>query len=658
MIIMVNTLLLIFFAFSTVMKAQDPLGNDISGDNQVGTVETKLSKPIVVRVVDSSGKGESGIPVVFTILEEPKENIISNNFARISRDIVKTDINGYAMTELIFGKEPGNYYMLAEAEGESLIYKEIALKKNWIVLFIFSLFGGLGLFIFGLNYGSKGLIRAAGAKMRDFLFSLTRNRFIAVLVGIVVTVVFGSSTASSILLVKFASSGIIMLEQALAVLMGINVGTTITVQILAFKVLDYAILIVGIGFFLMHLFPKLRNIGQAIFGLGLLFFSLRIMSIATGNLKYLPNFNQLIASLAQYPIIGIVIAGLIAFLLRSSAATIGIVLILAFDSLIEFRQAVPLILGANLGTTISALISANNIEGRRVAFGHLLFNTVAIVIIVPFIKYVPVIMSAIGGDIPRQIANLHTLFNMFTALIFLPFVYPFAKLLKSLVRETKKELLRMHHLDPAFLSAPAIALGQAAREIQSMADITIKMLEDTMHVFKNRDNVLRKNIIETDDEVDALEETITPYLIKISEGEMNSRQSNFHRALMNAVNEIENIGDVISKKLMVYAKKQIDTGFVFSQEGFSQIEKMHGFALATFRTAIDALAMRDKNLATEGVAQRDRGYELAQQLNELHLDRLRRGLKKSLETSTIHMDIISDLERINFHATVIAAGLL
>lgn len=655
---MSSTLLLIFFTLGTLIKAQDPLGNDISGDIQVGSVEKTLKNPIVVRAIDSLSKPQSNIQVKFSILEEPKENIISNEFASLSQKLVKTDNDGYAMTEFTFGNTNGNYYILVEAQGESLIFKEIALEKNWLLFLIFSVFGGLGVFIFGLNYGSKGLIRAAGAKMRDLLFSLTRNRFMALLIGIIVTVIFGSSTASSILLVRFASSGIILLEQAIGVLMGINIGTTITVQILAFKILDYAILIVGIGFFVMHLFPKFRNIGQAIFGLGLLFFSLRLMSIATSNLKYLPDFNVAIASLANYPVLGIIIAAFLAFLLRSSAATIGIVLILSFDSLIEFRQAIPLILGANLGTTISALISANTVDGRRVAFGHLLFNSIAIIIIFPFIKFVPVVLGVIGGDIPRQIANLHTFFNIFTAVIFLPLTYPFAKILKSIVKETRRERLRVHHLDSAFFSAPAIALGQAAREILYMADITIKMMENSMEVFQNRDNDLRKKIIETDDEVDSLEETITPYLTRISEGEMDGKLSSFHSALLNAVNEIEHIGDVISKNLMAYAKKQIDTGFVFSKEGFVQIEKYHQFALTTLRTAIDALATRDKELAKEAADRKDLGYKMAKEFNELHLDRLRRGLKQSLETSTIHVDLISDLERINFHASVIGEGLL
>jgi len=655
----VNTpFLLIFLTFSTIIKAHDPLGNDISGNGQVGIVEKMFPKPLLVRVIDSLGAPQVNTLVKFTILEEPKENIISNKYASLTDSLVVTDHDGFARTMLRLGGVKGDYYILAEAKGESLIFKEIGLEENWLLFLIFSLFGGLGVFIFGLNYGSKGLIRASGAKIRDLLFTLTKNRLIAVLVGIMATVILGSSTASSILLVRFASSGLILLNQALSLLLGFGVGTTIVVQIIAFRLLDYGILIVGIGFFLMHLVPKFRNTGQAIFGLGLLFFSLKLMSLVTSNLKFLPAFDTLIAGLADYPILGIMIAALIAFLLRSSAAIIGIVLILSFDSLITLNQAIPLVLGANLGTTFSAFFAANTVDGRRVAYAHLLFNLIAVIIFIPFIKFIPPIISFIGGDAARQIANFHTAFNIFTAILFLPLISPFAKFLKSIIKETKTDILRMRRLDPAFLSTPAIALGQAAREILYMADITIKMFEESMKVFQTRDNSLRKKVIEADDQVDELEESITLYLTKISEGEMDTSLSHYHRALLSAAAEIEHIGDVISKNLMTYAKKQISSGLVFSDEGFSQIGKLHEFCLTTLRMAIDGLTTKDEKLIKEAADRRELGYKMAKEFNEFHLARLKRGLKESVETSTIHLDIISDLDRINFHAAEIAEGLL
>jgi len=653
-----GVLLLIFFSLNLMVKAKDPLGSDISGDCQIGVVEQILKKPLVVRLTDSRGKPQANVMVKFSILEEPKENIISNRRAKPNPEIVRTNPDGYAMTELQFGKTKGNYYILAEAQNEMLIFKEVALDKNWVLVILFSIIGGLGLFIFGMNYGSKGLVRAAGAKLRDLLFYLTKNRIMSLLIGILGTFILGSSTATSILLVRFASNGLINLFQALGVLLGADIGTTIAVQILAFNILDYAILIVGIGFFLMHLFPGFRNLGQAIFGLGLLFFSLRIMSLAAANLRYVPSFTTAIAYLSNYPILGIIVAGMVAFLLHSSAATIGIILILSFDALIDLPQAIPLILGANLGTVFSAMLAADRVDGRRVAFAHLTFKLLTIIIIFPFFSYIPRLINLIGGDTARQIANFHTVFNLFSAAIFLPLLRPVESFLQSSIKETKREILRIKRLDPAFLSTPAIALGQAKREILNMADIVIKMLDDSIGVFENKDNTLRKKIIETDDEVDKLEETITPYLTKISEEEIDSSLSYYHGSLLGAVTELEHIGDVVSKNLMVYAKKQISQGLVFSEEGFNEIKEMHKFVLRTLRISVDALTTDNKVLAREAVERKELGYNKSKDFNARHLNRLRRGLKESLDTSTIHLDLISDLERINFHASVIAEGML
>jgi len=653
-----STVSSIFFIVSVLLKAQDPFGNDISGDNQIGEVAGALKKPIAVRVIDNSGIPKSHATVVFSILDEPKENTVLKQFAKLESDTVITNIDGYAMTRLRFGGSKGHYCIIAQSQNQSVLFNAMALDKNWFLFFLFSIFGGLALFVFGVNYGSKGLIREMGPKMRDIIFSLTANRFTALLMGILVTAIFGSSTATAVLLVRFASSGIVTLNQALGILLGADIGTTITVQILAFNILSYAILIVGVGIFLKQLFPRLRNLGQFIFGLGLLFFSLQIMSNGASNLKYLPNFNGVINSLGSNSILGIITGAIVALVLHSSAATIGVLLILGFGSLISLSAAIPLVLGANLGATVSSLFAADTVDGRRVAFGHFIFKLTTIIILFPFLAYIPKIVNRFGGDTARQIANLHTLFNIFTAIIFLPLFNLVTAFLKSSVRETKKELLKIKRLDPLFLTTPLIALGQATREILQMADIVIKMLEDTIKVFENKDNNLRKKIIQTDDEIDAFEEAITPYLTKINHEEMDNRLSRLHSSLLHTVASLEHIGDIISKSLMSYAKKQIDSGFAFSTEGFSEIKEFHNFVLTTLRISTNGLATRNKKLVTETVARRAIGYSKAKGYEAHHLFRLTQGLKESLETSTVHLDIINDLERINFHASEIGKVIL
>lgn len=655
---MSNVVLSVFFVFNIFIKAHDPLGNDVSGDRQIGEVNIFLKKPLAVRVLDETYKPISNATVVFAVLNEPDENLILKKFTGLESDTVKTDVDGYAMTRLRFGGGKGNYYILAQYNSESLIFNLIALEKNWFLFLLCSLLGGLALFVFGLNYGSKGLIRSAGYKMRDLLFSLTTNRFSALITGIIVTIILGSSTATAVLLVRFVSTGIIGLLPALGVILGADIGTSITVQILAFNILNYAILIVAIGVFLRLLFPDLRNIAQFILGIGLLFFALKIMSSAAGNLKYLPNFYAIVNSLGNYPVIGILIGSLVAFVFHSSAATIGVVLILSFESLITLPAALPLVLGANLGTTFSTLLASDTANGRQVAFGHFIFKLSTIVIFLPFLVYIGKLISCLGGDVARQVANFHTIFNICTAIIFGPLLNQISLLLKSIIKETKKELLRIKRLDPAFLITPAIALGQATKEILYMADTTIKMLEDSIKVFGNKDIVLRKKIIETDDEIDAMEEAITPYLSQISQEEMDDKLSRLHKGLLSAVSNLEHIGDIISKSLMNYAKKQIDSGLVFSTEGFSQLKEFHAFVLISLRMAVNSLATHDKKLASEAVKRHEIALHKAKEYEVDHLARLSRGLKESLETSTIHLDIISDLERINFHASEVGKTIL
>ncbi len=653
-----NCLHILFLLSSILLKAQDPLGNDISGDNQLGEVNTFLKKPIVVRVCDENQRGKSGAIVIFSILAEPEENGVSGRFAKLENDTVITDKDGYAMTKVRLGGGKGNYYILAKHNNESIIFTQIALEKEWLLSLIFSMIGGLALFIFGLNYGSKGLVRGLGGKMRDLLFSLTTNRLIAVLTGIVVTIILGSSTAASVLLVRFAGHGFINLVSALGVMLGADIGTTIAVQILAFNIMDYAIIIVAVGVFLRLLFPDLRNIAQFIFGIGLLFFSLKIMSGATVNLRYMPGFYSAIDYLRDFPVIGILLGAVLAFIFHSSAAVIGIILVLAFKSLISISSALPIVLGANLGTTFFTLFISDTTDGRRVVFGNFIFKLTSVIIFLPFLNYVIDLLKLVGGDLPRQIANFHTFFNVCVTLIFLPLLDTVSRFLTNVIRPSKEDILRARRLDPAFLQTPSIALGQATKEVLQMADTTIKMLEESIKVFENNDIVLRKKIIETDDEIDAVEELVTPYISRLSQEEMDDTANKMQLRLLSVVTELEHIGDIISKNLMTYAKKQIDSGLTFSHEGLSEIKDFHSFVLTTLRMAINSLATRDKKLANETVKRRALGLEQARKLEVSHLLRLSKGLKESLETSTIHLDIISDLERINFHATEIGRAVL
>jgi len=639
--------------FCALLRAQDPLGNDISGNNQVGIVEQFLKAPIVVRVTSENGQEIQNALVIFSILQEPQKNNISSQFAIIEAETVYTDQDGYAKTRIKLGSVRGDYYIVATYNNDLLTFHFIALEKNWLLIMVLYIIGGLALFIFGLNYGSKGLIRGTGSKTRDLLFNLTTNRFFALISGFIATIIFGSCTATASLLIKFASAGIVSLLPALAVMLGANIGATISVQLLAFNIMNYALLILAIGVFLRILFPNLRNIAQFIFGFGLLFFSLEIMSNGVVNIKYLTGFYSLMNHLNQNLFLGVLLGALFSFIFRSSTAVIGFILVLSFESVISLQTAFSLVLGANLGATLFPFFIADTAHGRRIVVGNFLFKLVALIICLSLIGYFEKFLNFLGGDTARQVANFHTIFNLFTALIFLILLDPAGNILKFLVVETKKGILKSDRLDPSFLDAPAIGLGQALKEILYMADKTIKMLEDAIKVYEKKDIVLRKETIQADDEIDTIEETVTSYLSKLNPEEMDEDLRTMQVGFLTTTAELEHVGDIISKNLMNYAKKQIDEGMGFSTEGFSEIKEFHNFVLNTLRMAISSLTTRDKNLVQEVLKRRETAINMAKKFEVKHLERLHRGLKESLETSTIHLDILSDLERINFHATEI-----
>lgn len=635
---------------------------DLSGDGQVQEVLTKLKKPLGVQVQNQKGIPLANQTVTFAILAEPKENIFTRKQASLSVQTVKTDNRGYAETNLTLGGTPGEYRILAKSGDSEYIFSLTALQQRWYLIVIFGLVGGLCFFLFGLYYGSKGLRRLAGGGLREIVFNLTRHRIFGVGIGMLVTTIFQSSTATSVLLISFASTGLIGLTQALAVILGADIGTTFTAQILAFKLFDYALFIIIAGFVLMNTYKKIKDIGQTIFGFGLVFFAIKMVFDVSAPLKYFPGFTSTVISFGNYPILGIIISMIFTFLVHSSAATIGIAVGLAFSGLIGLKAAIPIILGANLGTSFSPLFASlkASLEARRVAIGHTLFKLLIVIVLLPFINHLTNLISHTTTFLPRQIANAHTLINIFACIIFLPFLKPYECFLKKLMpdRLASKYKTTPLYLDPTILDTPAMALAQAHREVLHMGDLVLEMYQKSLAVFLINDKEGRKVVASSDDQVDILEKNITRYLTQISSSEIPAELSKRNVALLYITNDLEHIGDIVSKALMSYTKKKIDNSLQFSDEGLKEISEFHQEVYNTLRKALAALSAWDKNIAQEVITRREFGNVRLQELHNHHLQRLRAGLKESIDTSTIHLDFINDLERINFHSAKIGLSVL
>ncbi len=515
-----------------------------------------------------------------------------------------------------------------------------------------SLSGGVLLLLYGIKLLNDGLQNAAGSKIRSLLRSLTSNRLSAVGGGALITGLIQSSSATSVMLVGFVSAGLMSFRQTLAVILGADIGATLTVQLIAFHITDYAVLLIGVGL-VFTLFARrtfARNVGQGALGFGFVVLSLKIMTEAMAPFQNNDLFRQVFVALTETPFVGIILSAAITGLIHSSAATMGIALVLASSGLISINAALYIMFGANIGTCATALIASlrSPVEARRVAWAHVFFKVLGVLLFLPFLTPFQTLVTATTPDLSRQIANAHTLFNVIMAVCFLPFTGLFAKLITKLVPEKDEEKkFGPLYLDEHVLSTPAIALGQATREVLRASDIVREMFTGVIKVFQQDDPAAITEIKDKDNMIDLLDRHIRLYLTRLSSSRLTESQSRRNVAVLETSRNLENIGDIIDRNLMPLAEKRISKGITFSQEGMEQINMFHRRILENFDTAISAFATHDRDLADRVLRNKEELGIMERELVQAHLDRLRKGLRESIETSHVHLDIIGNLARIN-----------
>jgi phosphate:Na+ symporter len=522
------------------------------------------------------------------------------------------------------------------------------------------LFGGMALLLYGMQHTGDGLQRLAGARLRQIVAHLTANRVAALLTGAGVTALIQSSTATTIMLIGFVQAGLLTLHQAMGIILGADIGTTFTVQLLAFKIYDYALLLVGIGFAATFLGKRrfFKDLGHAVLGFGLIFLGLKLMIEGMAPLKDNALLAQVLLAFAETPILGVAAAAIFAALVASSAATIGLAIALASHGLLTLPGAVPLVLGANVGTCVTALAASvgSSTEARRVGVAHISFKLLGVVVVLPVLAPFIHLVAASAADPARQIANAHTFFNVGISLLFLPFQHLAARLITSAVpdRPEEEQRFRTRYLDERFIDQPSLALGQATREALRMADIVQGMLRDAATVFRTGSQELLEDVERRDDQVDYLEREIKLYLTRLDRKTMNEDFARREIALLGFIGNLENIGDIIDKNLMELARKKLYQGRRFSEPGEAELMDFHGQVSKNLERAVVAFATGDRALAHEVLdEQRPAIRQRERELRQSHLDRLRAGLAESLETSEIHLDVLTNLKRVNSHITAL-----
>ena len=453
---------------------------------------------------------------------------------------------------------------------------EAATEVDWLKLGM-GLFGGLAMFLFGMDQMSDGLKSAAGDTLKDLLARLTKNRFMGAITGALVTAVLNSSSVTTVLVVGFISAGFMTLAQSVGVIMGANIGSTFTAQIVAFNVTQYALILVAVGFSMLFVSKKdkTRYYGAMIMGLGLVFYGMGVMGEAMNPLRTYEPFLDLMVKM-ESPLLGILVGAVFTGLVQSSAATTGIAIVMAAEGLISLPAGIALAFGSNIGTCVTAVLAAMGkpVEAVRAAMIHILFNVFGVLLWVMFIPQLAEFVAAISpaspeltgkarmaAEVPRQIANAHTVFNVANTIIFIGFTTFFARLAEILVpAKVKKEkiIIEPKFLDKEVLQMPALALEQVRFEIGHMGGILVSMFASLRDAMQKNDVHLIEKAQKMDDQIDILHEKILEYLSELRQQSLTDEQSDIFRTLMSATINLEQLADVIETELAMIGRTLID----------------------------------------------------------------------------------------------------
>ncbi len=529
---------------------------------------------------------------------------------------------------------------------------------------VFSLIGGMGLLLYGMYIMSEGLQKIAGNKLRNILSTLTQNKLVGMLVGAVVTIVFQSSTATTVILVGLTSAGIITLKQTLAVILGADIGTTVTAQLIALKVTEIALPIVGIGatviFFVKR--EKYKRIGQVLIGFGLLFLGLKIMADAMYPLRENPYFAEVLMQMSDRPLLALIIAAIFTFLVHSSAATIGIIMVLAMQGLVSINSAIYLLFGANIGTSFTAVLSSlgSSRESQRVATAHLLFKVVGVLIFMPFVHPFAQLVTWITPNSPGfQVANVHTIFNIVIAFMFVPFTSQFAKVLEFIVPEkpSPNGEVKPKFLDDSLITTPSIAIGLATKEIMRISDKIYYMYSRTDEMFKKYDPQIVEEALQKEDQVDILSEETNKYLTKVMRQSISRDEFNRCMGLVHILKDYEHIGDVMEKNIVYLAESMYANNSDFSEEGHREITLMHNKILEMINVVNTAFATNNCNLAARAEVLHDEIVDLEFRFRMSHFTRMQQGGAETENTSSIFLDLINSQLRVAEHLKNITVAL-
>ena len=525
---------------------------------------------------------------------------------------------------------------------------------------LLGLFSGLALFLFGMEFMGDGLENAAGSRLKSFFDKAITNPLKGALVGTIVTEIIQSRSATTVMVVGFVNAGLMSLYQAVGVIMGANIGTTITGQLITFKIDDYIplFIIIGAALILFMKQEKRKEIGKIVFGFGLLFMGLSQMKDAMSPIAQTTFFQDLILTLEGNMFLGILVGAAMTAVVQSSSASTAILLSLAATGAISLQVAIPILFGNNIGTCVTALLSSLNANkvAKKAAFIHLSFNLIGTLIFLPLINILSQVVMYMGGDIDKQIANAHTIFNIVNAIILLPFAGVFVKLANLALKDKEGEKPTINRLDRRFLETPAIAFEQAFQESLTMYDLAKENLTLSTNALIDGKVKNLKKIFENESEINRLERELSTFLVSISSHDITEVDTNRIASMIKIISDIERIGDH-SKNIAELAEEVSTSKLTFTSDALEELRLMYNYTIESINSSYASYKNNNRQKANDTMIFEENIDRLEELLRDKHIQRLSQN-KCNAHSGAVFLDAISNFERIGDHSINIAEYVL
>lgn len=653
-----------------------PMRLVVVGSETEGRVQRLLEHPLSLRISDDQGQAHEGLRVVFRLLDG-NGAWLENGGEHLRRAEKRSNAKGLVKVYLRLGKVMGDYRVEASiyepgsrVVGHVETFRVTAMDAKKIFFWIF---GGLGLFLFGMNKMSEGMRLLAGKRLKRVLELFTRRRIVALAVGAGVTALIQSSSATTVMLVGFVNAGLMTFRQTIAVIFGANVGTTITGQLIAFKLTSVALPAIGLGVLMTMLSRTRRSqyIGQTVLGFGLLFLGMKTMSDVFVPIRHSPMVQQAFVTFCSSPIMAVFVGALVTMVLQSSSATVGLTITLATAGFIDFTGAAGLVFGENIGTTITAVLASlsANLAAKRTALIHMLFNTAGalIMLICLYVPYAghPIylhfvdwvtpgeVFAPVPENIARHVANAHSIFNVLFAFAFLPFTGLFARLAEILLPGRQGQV---HRLAPNLVSTPSLAMGQAVREMHRMGAVGRSMMRMAMEGFFHKKDEDFTRIYEYEDRVDEMQHEITDYLVLISQQDLSLHDSEKLPRLLHSCNDFERVGD-LSINVVELAQRAIDRDLPFSEEAIAELRRLLELVERQFASVLEAMENQEDERAREALQVEKEVNRLWLQYRKNNVKRMRDGGCTTV-AGIVYLDLLTTLEKIGDHLENVAKAIV